>query len=104
MTTPRHGHKPIEMRRVDPEDGLQQVGDFYWSVNSGNGKRRLVLAIPDKEFEKGWGYSRWSIDHPNHCNAQWSWDGNEDKPTLTPSLHAVTTWHGWVRNGQLVEA
>ena len=30
------------------------------------------------------------------------WDGNEDKPTITPSIHAVGCWHGWCRNGRLV--
>ena len=32
----------------------------------------------------------------------WEWDGNEDKPTLTPSIHAPGQWHGWMRAGRLV--
>jgi len=31
----------------------------------------------------------------------WGWDGNTDKPTLTPSLHAVGEWHGFLRSGKL---
>jgi hypothetical protein len=32
----------------------------------------------------------------------WGWDGNEDKPTLTPSILAPGQWHGWLRSGRLV--
>ena len=32
----------------------------------------------------------------------WEWDGNEDKPTLSPSVNAVGCWHGWVKSGRLV--
>jgi hypothetical protein len=31
----------------------------------------------------------------------WGWDGNEDKPTLTPSINATGQWHGWMRAGRL---
>lgn len=38
---------------------------------------------------------------------QWDWDGNEEKPTLQPSVHHTyrvdgadkTHWHGWLRGG-----
>ena len=32
----------------------------------------------------------------------WGWDGNVDKPTLTPSIHDVDHWHGWLQTGRLV--
>jgi len=32
----------------------------------------------------------------------WGWDGNEEKPTLTPSIHAPDQWHGYLRAGKLV--
>lgn len=31
--------------------------------------------------------------------AAWEWDGNMDAPTLSPSVHHVGHWHGWLRNG-----
>ena len=99
--TARHGHAPIAMRRTDQP--FDQVGDFKWYIGKISGKRILTVAIPTIGG-KGWIHSRWSIDHKNVCGAQWSWDGNEDAPTLTPSLHAVGIWHGWVRAGQLIEA
>lgn len=50
-----------------------------------------------------------------HKQGQWHWDGNRDKPTLTPSLglHAANGspvgpdghyhWHGFLRNGVFEE-
>jgi len=32
----------------------------------------------------------------------WQWDGNEDAPTITPSIHVLEHWHGWMKNGELV--
>lgn len=32
----------------------------------------------------------------------WAWDGNEESPTLTPSVHIFGCWHGWVRGGVMV--
>lgn len=29
----------------------------------------------------------------------WEWDGNRHAPTLSPSVHHVGHWHGWLRNG-----
>lgn len=34
----------------------------------------------------------------------WQWDGNEDAPTLTPSVHHVGAWHGWIRAGRMESA
>ena len=32
----------------------------------------------------------------------WGWDGNEDAPTTTPSIHAPDRWHGYLTAGRLV--
>lgn len=31
----------------------------------------------------------------------WGWDGNTESPTLTPSIHALGQWHGYLTNGEL---
>lgn len=104
--TPRYGHAPIAMRRVkcadNDDEGLAELGDFCWNFNA-RGERTLVVLIP-AAASGNWCYSRWTIGYPNDNGAQWAWDGNEDAPTLSPSLHAVGVWHGWVRHGYLVEA
>lgn len=102
MNTPRYGHASISMSLKSDEDQFNEVGQFAWSIGA-NGQRVLVLAIPHNNPSR-WILTEWTIDHRNDCGAQWSWDGNETAPTLSPSLHAVGIWHGWVRGGQLVEA
>jgi hypothetical protein len=34
---------------------------------------------------------------PGHPS--WEWDGNMEAPTLSPSVHHVGHWHGFLRNG-----
>lgn len=29
----------------------------------------------------------------------WEFDGNRESPTLSPSVHHVGHWHGWLKNG-----
>lgn len=31
---------------------------------------------------------------------RWQWDGNRESPTLSPSLHCIGHWHGFLRNGR----
>jgi hypothetical protein len=111
--TPRLGHEPIEMRYFADKAAFHDVadprrGDFHWDIGE-DGRRTLVIRMPStpwgrSERPRDYQWTRWTIDHQNHCGASWSWDGNEVKPTLSPSLHAVGHWHGYVRNGMLVEA
>ena len=41
-----------------------------------------------------------------HPSPSWEWDGNQESPTLTPSVHIMpdgkTHWHGWLKNGEWV--
>jgi len=41
------------------------------------------------------------VGHKNPCGAQWSLSGTQEKPTLSPSLHWVGVWHGWLQDGFL---
>ena len=34
-----------------------------------------------------------------HVSPSWDWDGNMHQPTLTPSVHHVGHWHGFLRAG-----
>jgi hypothetical protein len=43
----------------------------------------------------------WTVGHKNQCGAQWSLSGTQEKPTLSPSLHWVGAWHGWLQDGFL---
>ena len=34
----------------------------------------------------------------------WLWDGNRESPTISPSIHIIGSWHGYIRNGKLENA
>lgn len=36
---------------------------------------------------------------PTGPSPTWKWNGSLDKPTLTPSVHHVGHWHGWLTDG-----
>lgn len=50
---------------------------------------------------------RTSLKHdPNGQNdgiAQWTWDGNREKPTFSPSINCGSCWHGFIENGECVD-
>ena len=111
MATPRLGHSPIKMNLVKSNSDISKLGDFCW-YNSGDenwygklipeGCHDLVIALPIKH-DVGWTRSLWTIGYKNTGGHQWSWNGNRTSPTLHPSLHAVGIWHGYVKDGQLIE-
>lgn len=42
---------------------------------------------------------------PKTESPQWTWDGNREWPTLTPSVFIEPSsnhWHGWLRRGEWV--
>jgi Family of unknown function (DUF6527) len=105
--TPRFGHEPVVMTQVARAnvDLLDKAGEFAWADE--NGKRYIMIALPQPTPENPDNYIINYIPvifGSNISGKSWGWDGNEDKPTLTPSIHCVGHWHGWVRAGILVEA
>lgn len=36
----------------------------------------------------------------NGAQQSWEWDGNDQAPTLTPSINHVGCWHGWLTGGE----
>jgi hypothetical protein len=103
--TPRYGHQPIAMKRVASMDDVDHVGDFAW--HECDGTRFIMLALPNPKSGTPKNYIMDDLpvkQGPNETGKHWGWDGNEDKPTLTPSIHCIRHWHGWVRDGMLVEA
>lgn len=102
-STPRYGHAPIPMKRIANKGDVHIVGEFAWSEE--NGKRYIAVALPGGDTSNGYVLNYLRVGgESNSPGVHWGWDGNEDAPTLTPSLHCIGHWHGWVRNGMLVEA
>lgn len=96
----------IPMRRLPNDDPNtsdaitdRAPGTFYWYVSDDGSKRRIFFRCPNG----------------NLCNvpiaptrlrngATWQWNGNEDAPTLSPSIDCKGCWHGHIRNGTLQNA
>ena len=43
--------------------------------------------------------ARGALNFRPHPSPSWEWDGNEQTPTLSPSVHHVGHWHGYLRAG-----
>lgn len=48
-----------------------------------------------------WLSCEWTVNRRNFCGAKWSLSGTYQKPTLSPSLNWVDTWHGFLQEGFL---
>lgn len=84
-----------------PKDSELRVGDFIWGKPEADNHRTLYIIMPGRDA------ARLRPDAIHVCLGSspgariWAWDGNEDKPTLQPSLHWVGDWHGFLLGGQL---
>lgn len=96
------------MECVVDDDAIERVGQYCWHRDVTGAVTRIWLAVPSPdhdEFGDGWTPIFLPVRQgPNQSGKHWGWDGNEDAPTLTPSIHTHGHWHGWCRAGKLVEA
>lgn len=73
------------------------VGAFFWQHD----KKVVWIMMPCEPLM----WSRFPIaPYKIGESDNWEWNGILDRPTLSPSLHWPNHWHGYLRNGQLVEA
>ena len=81
---------------------INEVGDYCFRMTDiGEVEaRHFICMIPGGDI----------ISVPVHLATEvpkrptsWVWNGNEEKPSLTPSLlvQGVNAWHGYVTNGEL---
>jgi hypothetical protein len=93
-------------RRAYPSaaDFIPQPGDFCWGPEyekDGEIFRHLYIKIPGSTST---GYDALKVckGKDRGIEREWFWDGNEDKPTLRPSISDPDTWHGYLTAGRLV--
>ena len=92
-------------------DGIRRR-DSYIALRFLDGDRGLAILPIALEWPAEPGETYESVSYTNiHGQACWEWNGSKDRPTLSPSiLHwgdgkdQPATWHGFLRDGQLVEA
>ena len=93
------------MKHVATKDDVDNVGEFAWGDE--NGMRYIMIALPRPRLDAPNDYimSYLPVARGDNVSGEhWGWDGNEDAPTLKPSIQCIGHWHGWVRDGILVEA
>lgn len=66
------------------------------SQNESSGGKTLLHWCP--------GCDSWhmvDVEKPNVYNAKWTWNGDVEKPTLSPSVNCVGRCHYFLRDGML---
>ena len=76
-------------------DGIERPGDFCFDPDL----RHLYVYLPGSSGPTAIAIAHTTLTTPYRV---WQWDGNQETPTLSPSIHLVGTWHGWLRAGKLV--
>lgn len=80
-----------------------KVGDWCFI-----GENDIFLRHPMKEIREWWpgdNLMQGSIVHlivndPKR-KPSWKWNGDREKPTLSPSVRVIGYWHGFLENGEL---
>lgn len=72
-------------------------GDFFWDEER-DGRRALYICLPGDTNMYALHVQRGAPGG----NRVWGWDGNEDQPTITPSIHWLEHWHGYLTAGRLI--
>ena len=127
-TTDRVSFRPLRVAMGDAGVypsciGAYQIAilDAPYSFTRGHGKtlckssRHWLLAYAPHVFESGNVYGRFNqyplyIESESECPGDWphwQWDGNVEKPTLTPSIGSPRMnegigYHGYLRNGNWI--
>ena len=90
-TVTREGHDLIYLAGT-------QEGNFFWFIHP-DGTRYFCSHYPGESHIRSI-----PVVQGDARGKMWGWDGNEEMPTLTPSIHArdsnlETVWHGFVEKG-----
>lgn len=91
-----------DMRRVataPPSVWQLKVGEFFTSTDK-HGQRFLHAMFPGNHYAQL--PIRPLLNPETNGGHSWEWDRNEVKPTLTPSVHCIGEWHGYVTAGRMV--
>lgn len=97
---------PVEATRSEDIDEDETPGAFGYYVHGGSEDYRgMIYRCPCGCGRLGaLPFHPLGGDDKKHYRDGWHWDGNRDKPTLTPSVHHVGHWHGYLRDGFWVQA
>lgn len=90
---------PVKATLVDDIDDNNTPGAYeFFDGTKGDGRiHGMVYCCPCGCGVHGVLYFRRPDRKEFHPS--WEWNGNKESPTLTPSVHHIGHWHGWLRNG-----
>jgi hypothetical protein len=88
-----------DMIRVADDDAVHEGAPGSFCIETlESGQRVMWHKLPDGNG----GLLRLRPVVSGDAHPSWEWDGNEEKPTLSPSVHLPGRWHGWFRAGRMV--
>ncbi len=82
----------IATRKVESGQ-MEQPGDFCFNDD----RSWIYVWLPGQKASDSIRIRR----EDNGSLRVWKWDGNEDAPTLEPSIDLPGEWHGFLRAGRL---
>jgi len=90
---------PVPGRRVLGWEGLQHPGDFAWRPDEN--PNRMIIKCPCGCGDVIGICVAPMEQLPGRPSPVWDWDGNLEKPTVTPSIRVVGScgWHGFLTDG-----
>lgn len=86
-----------------PESPNVPAGAFTYYTDDRGAIRGMIYACPCGCGNCGLLRFR-PVAPADHGCASWEWNGNKETPTLSPSVHHVGHWHGWLREGRWEQA
>lgn len=89
---------PCQERRGGEHLHTAPAGVFEFQWLDANEPDGIFIVLPVA------GLRYFTLSTPQPDGSLWQWDGNRKRPTLMPSLNVPGLWHGWLRDGQLIEA
>lgn len=75
-----------------------QKGDFEITKDAATGQRWFWFRCPGSCGQVS-AIALRPVVNPRPGEHSWEFDGNEDAPTLLPSINHVSCWHGFLRAG-----
>ncbi len=97
-----------DMVRIEPSTEAllgAPAGAFFWGAETQSGSEQTYRVLWHK-LPNGWVGRLPIAPLPSGVQSpSWQWDGNEDKPTITPSVltrMGDEEWHGFFTAGRMV--
>jgi Family of unknown function (DUF6527) len=86
------------IRQTDDDAALEGPPGSFCITTAASGQRIMWFVLPDGNTGA---INLRPVVSGNEPHPSWEWDGNENKPTLAPSVHLPGRRHGWFRDGRV---